>query len=156
MTPVAVTTTEAPLELVLNRRFDAPRSLVFGAWTNPETPVGWWGPKGFTLEFDEKDLRIGGRWRLGMRAPDGTVHVNGGVYREIVAPERLVMTHGWEGQDGRLANETLVTITLTEQDGGTEMVFEQTGFDSAGSRDGHGQGWGEAFDALGEALASAR
>lgn len=146
---------DAPSTLRIRRHFKAPRRLVFDAWTNPGSTVGWWGPRGFTAEFQEIDPRPGGRFRIGMRSLEGQLHVSAGAYREVVPPERLVMTHGWEGDDGRLGHETLVTVTLNEHDGGTEMIFEQTGFESAGSRDGHAGGWGEAFDSLDAALARA-
>jgi uncharacterized protein YndB with AHSA1/START domain len=148
--------TDDPLKLTIERTFEAPRDMVFDAWTNPQSRVGWWGPKGMGPDVNEIDLRVGGRWRLGMRAQDGRVHISAGVYREISPPGRLVMTHGWEDPDGRVQNETLVSITLSDAgDGRTRMLFEQTGFESAGSRDGHQQGWSEAFDSLEAALAGA-
>ena len=138
--------------LTITRTFVAPRTRVFDAWTNPNSDVGWWGPKDFTLLFNEKDLKPGGRWRMGMTRKDKK-DVSGGVYREIVAPERLVMTHGWEDAEGKLDASTLVTIALTERNGKTTMLFEQTGFEDADTRDGHRDGWTEAFDALVVALA---
>jgi uncharacterized protein YndB with AHSA1/START domain len=141
-------TDDTALVLKITRIFDAPRTRVFDAWTNLDSGAGWWGPKGFTRLFHEIDLRPGGRWRLGMRSPDGKDHVSAGIYREIVPPGRLVMTHGWEGADGHPGPETVVTITLTDRDGRTEMTFEQTGFDSLPSRDSHREGWTEAFDML--------
>lgn len=133
--------------------FPAPRNRVFDAWTNLNSDIGWWGPKGFTLLFDEKDLKPGGRWRMGM-VRQGEKNILGGVYREIVPPMRLVMTHAWEDAEGKPGHGTLVTITLNERNDKTEMVFAQTGFESAASRDGHREGWNEAFDALTTALGS--
>ena len=141
--------------LTITRTFAAPRIRLFDAWTNPNSITGWWGPKDFTLLFDEKNLKPGGRWRMGMTRR-GEKAVSGGVYQEIAAPSRLVMTHAWEGGDGQLLPpQTLVTITFAERDGKTEMVFTQTGFDDAATRDGHRGGWNEAFDALEKALAQA-
>lgn len=89
-----------------------------------------------------------------MRAPDGRVHVNGGTYREVVPPERLVMTHAWLDESGRpLGPETLIAVTFTEVGGETDMLFEQTGFATAAARDEHGTGWREAFESLARALA---
>lgn len=149
--------TDDALKLTIRRRFAAPRERVFRLWTeDPANPAGWWGPKGFAFVSREADLRPGGRWRLVMRAPDGTTHASGGAYREIVPPERLVMTHAWQDGAGRpVGPETVVTVTLREVDGGTEMLFEQTGFDAPASRDGHAEGWDEAFDALEAVLAHA-
>lgn len=146
---------DASSVLTITRTFDAPRTRVFDAWTNPDSITGWWGPKDFTLWFDEKDLEPGGPWRMGMTRR-GEKAVSAGVYREISPPARLVMTHGWEGDDGQLRPpQTLLTVTLAERDDKTEMVFTQTGFDDAAARDGHRGGWTEAFDALEKALADA-
>src|SRR5882672_240983 len=79
-------------ELVITRVFDAPRSLVFEMWTDPKHVARWWGPRGFTNPVCELDVRPGGAIRIHMRGPDGTVHPMTGVYREIVAPERIVFT----------------------------------------------------------------
>ena len=79
-------------EFVITRVFDAPRSLVFKMWTDPKHMAHWWGPKGFTNPVCEMDVRPGGAWRIVMRGPDGGEHPAKGVYREVVAPGRLVMT----------------------------------------------------------------
>jgi uncharacterized protein YndB with AHSA1/START domain len=141
--------TNAPV-LNIRRTFDATRADVFDAWTIPRSAADWWGPKDFSLLFDEKDLRAGGKWRMGMTRK-GEDHISGGVYRQISRPDRLAMTHAWEN-GGQLSAETLVTITLSERGKNTEMVFEQTGFADAATRDGHRLGWTEAFDALSDAL----
>ncbi len=141
--------------LTITRTFAAPCNRIFDAWTNPESEIGWWGPIDFTLLFDEKDLKLGGHWRMGMTR-QGEKTVSGGVYREIAPPVRLVMTHAWEDSEGQLQSpETLVTITLAEHNDQTKMVFTQSGFDDAAARDGHRTGWNEAFDALETALAQA-
>jgi uncharacterized protein YndB with AHSA1/START domain len=80
------------------------------------------------------------------------LHVSSGRYREITLPSRLIMTHGWEDENGELKHETVVSVTFTERDGKTEMLFEQVGFESEGSRKGHEGGWNEAFDNLFAAL----
>ena len=134
------------LVLTLRRTFDASCERVFDALTNTASTVGFWGPAGFTLAFHEIDLRPGGKWRLGMRKADGELHVSTGTYREIIAPTRIVMTHGWEDENGTVASETLVSITFTEREGKTDMLFEQRGFESAPTRSGHDRGWTEAFD----------
>lgn len=140
-------------DLVINRVFNAPREVVWKAWTDPEQMKHWSAPKGFTVPVSEGTLRLGGKWRACMRKPDGTELWLGGVYREIVPPERLVFTHAWDGKDGQPGPETLVTVTLTERQGKTEMAFRQSGFDSVDSRDDHGEGWNECFDLLEELLA---
>jgi uncharacterized protein YndB with AHSA1/START domain len=139
-------------ELVIKRVFDAPRELVFKAWTDPEHLKQWSAPQGFTIPVAEGDLRPGGKWRSMMRKPDGTELWLGGVYREIVEPERLVFTHAWDDKNGRPGHETVVTVTLVERDGKTEMTFRQGLFESVESRDGHQGGWTECFDRLEELL----
>jgi uncharacterized protein YndB with AHSA1/START domain len=139
-------------ELVIKRVFDAPRELVFKAWTDPEHLKQWSAPQGFTIPVAEGDLRPGGKWRSMMRKPDGTELWLGGVYREIVEPERLVFTHAWDDKNGKPGHETVVTVTLVERDGKTEMTFRQGLFESVESRDGHPGGWTECFDRLEELL----
>jgi uncharacterized protein YndB with AHSA1/START domain len=139
-------------ELVINRVFNAPRDIVWKAWTDPEQLKEWSAPNGFTLPISEGDLRPGGAWRAQMRKDDGTELDLGGVYREIAAPERLVFTHVWMDENGKPGPETLVTVTFTDRGGKTEMNFRQSGFDSVESRDGHSEGWTECFDKLAELL----
>jgi len=141
--------------LVITRVFEAPRELVFRAWTEPEHVLRWLGPKEFTaLEF-EMDRRVGGAWYSRMRSPEGTVHSNRGIVREIVPSERIAFTFGWDDPDGSPGREMLITITFAEHDGGTEMTFAQSVFDSVEDRDGHREGWSESFDKLAEYLVSA-
>jgi uncharacterized protein YndB with AHSA1/START domain len=140
-------------DLTLTRVFDAPRDLVFKAWTDTDLGNQWSAPRRFTVTMFDGDLRPGGIWRLSMRSADGEELWVGGVYREIVRPERLVMTHAWQGPDGTGGHETLITVTLADRGGRTEMTFRQTGFDSAAERDGHRDGWSECFDRLEEQLA---
>lgn len=139
-------------ELVITRVFDAPRELVWKAWTDPEMMKEWSAPRGFTLPVSEGDLRPSGAWRAQMRKEDGTELGLGGVYREITAPERLVFTHVWMDENGKPGPETVVTVTFIDRSGKTEMNFRQSGFDSVESRDGHGEGWNECFAKLAELL----
>lgn len=142
---------QTALMLRITRTLDATRARVLDAWTNPNSNSGWWGPKDFTLLFHESNLKPGGWWRIGIRRR-GETYVSGGIYREIVPPERLVMTNSWEGPEGNASPETLVTLTLTEHGSKTRMVFEQTGFADTATRDSHFESWTEALDALDAAL----
>jgi uncharacterized protein YndB with AHSA1/START domain len=138
----------AELALEIERVFDAPCSLVYMMWTDP-VHGSKWAPDGMEIIHNEADLRVGGRLRIGMRAPDGSEHWEGGVYCEIVPNKRLVFTHAWEDGKGGHSPETLVQVEF--EDAGpnkTRMIFRQTGFGSAASRDGHDQGWTQAFDKL--------
>lgn len=140
-------------ELVVTRIFDAPRSLVFKVWVQPEHLARWWGPKGFTLLSCETDVRPGGAWVRCMRSPEGTKHIKRGVYREIVEPERLVFTYLNEDADGRLGPETVVAVTFEEQGARTRLTLRQTGFESISSRDGHEGGWISCLERFAEYLA---
>jgi uncharacterized protein YndB with AHSA1/START domain len=149
---MATKTETAQRELVITRTFDAPRELVFKAWTEPEHVLHWLGPKDFTgLEFRFDD-KPGGTWLSRMRGPDGKELANGGRVLEYVEPERLSFTFKWDdgGQE-----ETTIEITLVERDGKTEMTFRQGLFETTESRDGHNGGWSESFDKLAGYLAKA-
>ena len=150
------TPTSTPLTLTLHRHIAAPPERVFDLWTqDPARPENFWGPPGFTLVRREATLAPGGRWLIEMRAPDGTLMRNGGEYRAIERPGYLEMTHAWLDEAGQRASpETVVRIRLSASGHGTDMHFEQTGFESVAERDGHGLGWGQAFDALAQAAAA--
>ena len=145
----------AERELLITRVFDAPRHLVFKAWTEPERLMQWWGPRGFTVTFCNMDLRPGGSFRLHMRSPEGTEHRAQGVFREIVEPERLVLTRAWVDAQGTPGHETLLTVTFADHDGRTKLTLHQAGFESVTARDLHHGGWSSALDCLEEYLASA-
>ncbi|HEX4602895.1 MAG TPA: SRPBCC domain-containing protein [Candidatus Angelobacter sp.] len=150
-------TKPAQHELVITRLFDAPRDLVFAAWTEQKHLDRWQNaPEGFTVTVEESNIQTGGAYRICMRSPEGVEHWLQGVYREVVRPERLVFTHAWVGADGKPADETLVTITFTERDGKTELTLRQTGFKSVESRNGHSLGWNSTFDRLTNYLSEAK
>ena len=111
-------------EIVLCRVFDAPRELVFRAWTEKERLCAWFGPKGFTCETREIDIRVGGHWRFDMIAPDGKRWDTRMVFLEIKAPEKLVFDHGSDKEDD--PNRFHVTITFDSQgDGKTVVTMRQ-------------------------------
>jgi len=134
----------AERELVIVRTFDAPRTLVWRAWTDPEQARAW-GPKGFTTPEREMGTRPGEPWHAVLVAPDGTAHRQHGVMREIVPLERLAFTFVW---DAHPDEEMLVSVSFADDGPRTVMTFRQTGFQTDGSRDGHRGGWTEAFDRL--------
>jgi uncharacterized protein YndB with AHSA1/START domain len=142
--------------LVVTRVFDAPRSLVFQAWTRKEHLDKWCAPRGFTILYSEGELRPGGAWRSVMRGPDGTEHRLSGVYREIVEDELLVFTHAWEDEHGKRGHETVVTVRFADQGGKTKLTFHQATFETAEARDGHAGGWAECFDRLSDYLPTLR
>ncbi len=120
-------TNTADREIVTTRVLDAPRELVFKAWTDPDRLVQWWGPKGFTNTFHEFDMRPGGIWRFVMHGPNGVDYQNKSVFVEVVNPERIVFDHvsGPRFQ---------VVATFAEQAGKTKLTFRMR-FESAAECD---------------------
>ena len=96
---------------------------MFAAWTDPGRPSRWWAPQDCTPLSCKMDVRPGGAWRRRMRAPDGTVITKWGVYREVMAPERLVFTYKTEDADGMVDPETLVTVTFADLGGRTRLTL---------------------------------
>lgn len=142
--------------LVITRVLDAPRSLVFSMWTQPEHLVRWWGPKDFTLPFCETEFRVGGSYRYCMRAPDGVDYWVWGTYREIVEPERIVFTWGREDAEGNPIPESIVTVTLAEHENGkTMLTLHHAVFTTVEDRDAHIGGWTECLERLAQYVAQA-
>jgi uncharacterized protein YndB with AHSA1/START domain len=127
--------------LLFTRVFDAPRRLVFRAWTDPKQLVQWFGPEGFSVAFLEMDVRPGGAWRKCMRSPEGKDYWRRGVYLEVVEPERLVFTYISDDPVSDPEHETVVTILFEDQGAKTLMTFRQEEFESVAARDSHNFGW---------------
>lgn len=148
-TPILAPTERA---LKLSRVFDAPRELVWAAWTDQTHARHWWGPRHHPSTHVEIDARVGGKWRIRLTGvADSRELWHGGVFREVVKNERLVFTFKWD-EDGERGEENLVTITFADEGGKTRMTFRQEPFVSADEREGHGEGWSSAFDRLDDAL----
>lgn len=142
--------------LVITRIFDAPRDLVWKAWTEPERMVRWFGPRGFTSTVIKADFRTGGAYRLHMRSPEGNDHWLQGVYREIVEREQLVSTYAWADAEGKPTRpETLLTVTLEDRSEKTLLTLHQAVFESVTARDLHNGGWSSSLDRLAEYLVKA-
>ncbi|HEY6008537.1 MAG TPA: SRPBCC domain-containing protein [Geobacteraceae bacterium] len=152
-------------ELVITRIFEAPRELVWKAWTEPERSKRWWGPKGFTTPFCRIDLRVGGAYLYCMRSPEGQDYWGTGVYREIVPLERLVCTDSFADENGQVVPaahygmtgewplELLVTVTFEERDGKTRLTLRHAGLPAGEMREQCAAGWNESFDKLAACLA---
>jgi uncharacterized protein YndB with AHSA1/START domain len=146
-------------ELVITRTFDAPRSLVWAAWTNPKHIMQWWGPQGFSNSSCELDLRVGGSFHLNMCAPDGNCYPCKGTYREIVEQERIVFDS--EADDSHpcgagLPPRSLVTITFAENNNRTTLTIH-TVFESEARREAAVQArfntsWAESLERLAVSL----
>jgi uncharacterized protein YndB with AHSA1/START domain len=158
-------------DFVITRLFDAPRELVFKAWTEPKRMAEWWGPRIFTTPVCQMDVRPGGKFRIVMRGPDGSDHPCIGVYRAIEPPSRLVFTinhselpEQWhdlvnpnrDKSRGRSAYEAQITVRLDEEGGKTKLTLSVR-FDSAAIRDmflklGMNEGWSSSLDKLADLL----
>lgn len=148
-------TTPSDREIGMSRVFDAPRELVWEAYTDPKHVANWWGQRNSTTIVDKMDVRPGGEWRYIQRAPDGTEYAFRGEYREIVPPEKLVSTFEFEGMPGQVVVDS---ATFEEQNGKTTITVVST-FDSKEARDGMLQsgmeeGANESWDRLAELLAT--
>lgn len=144
----------------ITRIFEAPRELVWRAWTEPEHMKMWWGPKSFTAPHVEIDLRVGGRYLNCMRSAEGQDYWSTGTYREIVPNERLVLTDSFAdpegnvvpatyyGMDGDFPLEMLVSVTFEDHDRGTKMTLRHEGLPAGEHGEMASLGWNESFDKL--------
>jgi len=158
MTTATTTTTSSATQpadriLIIERLFDAPRELVWKAWTQPEHMAKWLGPKEFSGEIIKMDIRPGGSYRFRMRGPDGIDHWNQGVYREIKEPERLVYTFAWADAHGNQTRpETVLTLTFAEEGRRTRFTLHQAVFPNVDACNEHRSGWTSSLERLAEIL----
>jgi len=151
-------------EVFITRLFDAPRDLVWQAWTDPRHFKLWWGPKDYTCPFCEMDLRVGGKYLNCMRSPEGKDYWSTGVYREIIPMERLVFKDCFADEQGNVVPATyyglgadfpiemLVIVTLEDQDGKTKLTLRHIDLPTGPDREGAQLGWSQSFDKLAESL----
>lgn len=132
-------------ELLITRVFDAPVSLVFRIWAEREHMMRWWGPEGFTCTSLELDFRPGGNWRASIVSDAYGESWMGGQFREIEKDRRIVYSFAWEEGSGE-TDQTLVTVTFTEQDGKTVQTYHQAPFSSVKTRDSQTVGWNSVFN----------
>jgi uncharacterized protein YndB with AHSA1/START domain len=142
--------TTGPRELTITRIFDAPRALVFEAWSEPKHLMRWFAPNNFTVPVCEMDFRAGGKFRFCMRG-FGKDHWMNGVFREIVKPERIV----WTGMLDNDTNQVITTATFADHAGKTKLTVHQTFSIETDSTRGARQGWTETLEHLAEYLAAA-
>lgn len=152
----------ADREIVITRVFDAPRELVWKAWTEPEQVARWWGPEGFSTRVEELDLRPGGRTRYVMIAPDGAEYPVGGMYIEVVPGEKFVSTDefgdDFEPPEGIDLPEGMVITCLFEDFGNQTKLTLTVSHPTAEDRRKHEEmgvvgGWNSSFDCLDRHLA---
>ena len=156
-------TTATENTIVIERVFDAPRELVWKAWTESEHLAQWWGPKGFTTRVEENDLRVGGRTRYVMIGPDGNEYPGEGVVKEIVLYERIVTTDEFGDEHPGFTNEELphgiILTVLFEDLGDQTRVTLNIAHTSVEERRKHEKmgvvaGWNSSLDCLAEHLAT--
>jgi len=136
-------------DFTLRRHFNAPRTVVFRAFVEPEHMQHWWAPRGFTMLSCTLDLREGGAWRIRIKSDEtGAVQTEVGVYREISEPEQLSFTHAWVRGNGTLTPTTLVTVRFSEWQGGTEVSFHQEDFATTAACQSHAEGWSTSLGKL--------
>ena len=160
-------TEPAGRDLVIERVFDAPRELVWKAWTEPERTMRWWGPKGFTSPHCEINLRAGGKYLFAMQSAEfngGQPIWSTGVYREIVAMERIVCTDSFADEHGNVVpgshyglgadfpHELRVILTFDDLGGKTRLTLRHAGMPAGEMSEGASVGWSESFDKLAEVL----
>ncbi len=160
-------------EFVITRDFDAPRERVWRAWTEREKLMQWFGPTGFTMQHAKLDLRPGGIFHYRLRSPHGQKIWGKWTFREIVAPERLVVVTSFSDAQGGITRhpmepnwplETISTTTFEEHDGKTSITIRWAPFDAtelemkafAKAHSGMQQGWGGTFAQLAEYLAKTK
>ena len=146
-------------EIAITRVFDAPRQLVFQAWTNPLHLVQWWGPNGFSAGDCQIDLRVGGQFCLILSAPDGSRYPCEGTFREVQEPERLVFAgHADERHPcgAGIPPHSIVTVTFEEQDGKTTLTLHtllpSPAAKAATTAAGFNPGWQDSLERLAAAL----
>jgi uncharacterized protein YndB with AHSA1/START domain len=139
-------------EITLTRVIDAPRALAFRMWIEPKHLAQWWGPNGFTNPVCKVDARVGGKWHIVMRAPDGNEHPCGGEYHEIKEPERLAFTNVATDKDGNPIIDGFTTVVFDDLGGKTRITLTTRGTAmveyAAAYLKGMDAGWGQSLDRL--------
>jgi uncharacterized protein YndB with AHSA1/START domain len=154
-------------EIVITRLFDAPRDLVWRAWTEPEFVMQWWGPKNYTSPSCRIDLRVGGTYLFALRSPEGKDFWSTGEYREIKRPERIVCTDNFADEKGNVVPPSfygvgmettaplIMTVTFEVLGGRTKLTVRHAGIPAGEMNDLDRAGWNESLDKLAGVLGQA-
>ncbi len=150
--------------ITITRTFNAPPERVWKEWTNPDLYTCWWGPKDYSAPYAKIDLRVGGKYLSSMRGPDGKEFWSTGTYKEIVEPNRIVMTDSFADEHGHIVPasyygmgsdiplELEVEVTLEDLGGKTRLILEHCGLPEGEIVELTRQGWNESFDKLDDCL----
>ena len=148
-------------DIVINKVFTLPVSVVWLAWTDAEYFKKWWGPRGFTCPSSKMEARVGGKYLNCMRGPDGKDYWSTGEVKELIPERKLVVTDSFSDEKGNIKSaseygmpgdwprELLITVYLEEADGATKMKLKHQGIPSE-MREDCIKGWNESFDKLEE------
>jgi len=134
--------------LEITRLVNAPRARVYAAWTDPKQLKEWWGPEGIRTQSFTADVRVGGKYRWELINEEGEEMSVFGEYRELVGGKKIVFTWKWEDDEDWKTHISVVTIGLSDRDGGTEVRLVHDKLPSQESRDRHTQGWNSVLDRL--------
>ncbi|RHX83840.1 SRPBCC family protein [Leptospira stimsonii] len=151
-------------EVVITRIFDAPRELVFKAWTDPEHLMRWWGPKNFTSPACRIDFRVGGKYVFGLRSPDGQEFWSTGFFREIIIPEKIVYSDSFADENGNpvpashygfkgeFPETTTVSLLFEKIENKTKLTLRHIGLPAGEISEMTKASWNEMIDKLDESL----
>ena len=134
--------------LEIKRFINAPRDRVYAAWTDPAQLKQWWGPEGVRTRNFTADARVGGGYRWDLFNQEGEEMTVYGEYRELVAGKKIVFTWQWDGDEAWKNTSSVVTVELSDRDGGTELRLIHEKLPSEESRDRHNEGWNSVIDRL--------
>lgn len=138
--------TSEKTSLEIKRFINAPRARVYTAWTDPEQLKQWWGPEGVRTRNFTADARIGGKYRWDLYNQEGEEMTVFGEYRELIAGKKIVFTWKWDDDEAWETQNSIVTIELSDRDGGTEVKLTHEKLPSEASRDRHNEGWNSVLD----------
>jgi uncharacterized protein YndB with AHSA1/START domain len=133
--------------LKIVRTFETSPEVVYRAWTNPEVIKKWFAPTDLTTPIAEVDLKVGGKYRIGMKSPEGELYVATGTYREIMPNEKLRFTWRWETSPSD-PSDTLVTVEFKKSGKHAKLVFTHEDFATEELAKEHREGWGGALSKL--------
>ena len=134
--------------LEIKRFINAPRARVYAAWTDPAQLKEWWGPESVRTRNLVADPRVGGEYRWDLTSPEGEEMTVFGEYRELVPGKKIVFTWKWDDDENWKEHNSVVTVELSDRDGGTELRFIHEKLPSEESRDRHNEGWNSVLDRL--------
>jgi uncharacterized protein YndB with AHSA1/START domain len=134
--------------LEIKRFINVPRARVYAAWTDPAQLKEWWGPESVRTRNLVADPRVGGKYRWDLTNPEGEEMTVFGEYRELVPGKKIVFTWKWDDDANWEEHNSIVTVELSDRDGGTELHFIHEKLPSEESRDRHNEGWNSVLDRL--------